>query len=251
VTSVKPFGWYELRTTDTAAAQAFYEDVLGLAFRGAGGRGVFLVNGAPALGVAPLPERAAARGAPAHWLGHVATGDVDEHVRLFVASGAEALAPVSRDADGAAFATMRDPLGAVVAISARTAAAASGAVVWHQHHATDLERAWAAYAGAFGWSPNETWDLGAAGPHRTFAWEGRGQSVGTFANTARLPNVHTHWLFHFGVPDLDAALARARARGAIVVASFTLPTGGRVAICDDPQGAAFALHALSHARSGA
>jgi predicted enzyme related to lactoylglutathione lyase len=251
VTSVKPFGWYELRTTDTIAAQAFYEDVLGLAFRGVGGRGVFLVDGTPALGLAPLPERAAARGAPAHWLGHVAAGDVDEHLRLFVASGAETLAPVSRDADGAAFATVRDPLGAVIAISARTAAAASGVVVWHQHHTTDLERAFAAYAGAFGWSPEETWDLGDAGPHRTFAWERGRQSVGTFADTARLPNVHTHWLFHFGVPDVDATLAKARGLGAVVVASFALPTGGRVAVCVDPQGAAFALHAVNHVRSGA
>ena len=55
------------------------------------------------------------------------------------------------------------------------------------------------------------------------------------------PHIHPHWLFHFRVPALDAAVDRVRAGGGLVAATFELPDGRRIAVCDDPQGAAFAL----------
>jgi uncharacterized protein len=53
--------------------------------------------------------------------------------------------------------------------------------------------------------------------------------------------VHPHWLFHLRVDALDLALDAVKAGGGVVVGPVTLPTGERLAICDDPQGAAFAL----------
>jgi hypothetical protein len=61
------------------------------------------------------------------------------------------------------------------------------------------------------------------------------------ANTARWPGVHPHWLFHFPVADLEAALAAVRARGGRALAPNLLPSGDRVVACEDPQGAAFGL----------
>jgi len=40
-----------------------------------------------------------------------------------------------------------------------------------------------------------------------------------------------------------AARDAVRAAGGLVLDPVTLPNGDRVAVCDDPQGAAFALHA--------
>ena len=56
------------------------------------------------------------------------------------------------------------------------------------------------------------------------------------------PGVHPHWLFHFRVPALEPAMDAVRAGGGVVLPPVTLPGGARVAVCDDPQGAAFALH---------
>jgi hypothetical protein len=40
---------------------------------------------------------------------------------------------------------------------------------------------------------------------------------------------------------LDPAVDAVRARGGSVVESVVIPGGDRIAICDDPQGAAFTL----------
>jgi predicted enzyme related to lactoylglutathione lyase len=54
-----------------------------------------------------------------------------------------------------------------------------------------------------------------------------------------------HWLFHFGVDSLDRAIDAVRAGGGYVVGPIALPNGERVAVCDDSQGAAFAMRAYS------
>jgi len=65
----KRFCRVQLRTTDVASARAFYAAVLG--------DGV-------ATDIVPLPDEAAARGAPPHWLGHIGVDDVDASARAFV-----------------------------------------------------------------------------------------------------------------------------------------------------------------------
>src|SRR3954468_24757547 len=94
---------YDLRTTDPDAARAFYANVAGIDFATS-----------PELGLWPLHEQARARGAPAHWLGHIAVDDVDREVARFVAEGAERLGPTVRTGDGATYAALRDPLGSVI-----------------------------------------------------------------------------------------------------------------------------------------
>jgi predicted enzyme related to lactoylglutathione lyase len=67
----------------------------------------------------PLHERALARGAPLHWLGHLAVDDVEAVYDRLVRLGSEALGPTVRGSDGTPFATLRDPFGDVIAIRAR------------------------------------------------------------------------------------------------------------------------------------
>jgi catechol 2,3-dioxygenase-like lactoylglutathione lyase family enzyme len=60
------FCHYELRTTDVEVARTFYSELLGAGFWAEG------------VGIGALPGQAAARGAPPHWLGHIAVNDVVE-----------------------------------------------------------------------------------------------------------------------------------------------------------------------------
>ena len=214
-----------LRTTDVDAARAFYAAVLGRADAE----------------IMALPAEAAARGAPAHWLGSLGADDVEGAVRAFVERGATRLGPTRPTADGGQAALVRDAGGAVVGLATPPSSTASTGAAWHVLNTPDAEGAAGRYAALCGWALGERRAVAALGSFREFAWEPGGPAVGAFADVAGRPGVHPHWLFHFPVPSLDDALAAARAAGARRLPPVATPDGGRVAVGDDPQGAAFAL----------
>jgi len=216
----------ELRTTDVPAARLFYGALLG-------------DDGAD---IVPLPAETIARGARPHWLGHLGVADVEATAQAFTARGATRLGPTRIAAGGATVAILRDPGGAVVALSTLSSTQARADVVWQSLNTADLPAVMATYCGVLGWQLTEAVDLGALGRRQQFAWAPGGPSVGAMADIAGRPGVHPHWLFHFRVAALDPALAAVRAAGGVALDPVTLPGGARVAVCDDPQGAAFALH---------
>jgi len=215
----------ELRTTDVPAARLFYRALLG-------DEGAHIV---------PLPAEALARGARPHWLGHLGVADVESVARAFVEQGATRLGPTRPGTDGGAVAILRDPGGAVVALGSASSAPIRRDVVWHSLNTTDLARATASYCALMGWQLTQAVDLGPLGCHHQFAWSPGGVSVGSMADLAGRPGVHPHWLFHFRVAALEPALVAVRAAGGLALDPVTLPNGARLAACDDPQGAAFAL----------
>jgi predicted enzyme related to lactoylglutathione lyase len=229
---------YDLRTTDPEAARSFYSEVVGLDFTDPQSP-----EEPSTIAVWLLHEQARARGAPAHWLGQIGVTDVEATVRRLLELGSERLGPTLRANDGTAFAMLRDPLGAVIAVRASMRRPRRAPVAWHHLHTRDLERSWAAYSELFGWTKTETIDVAdPVGGYRMFAWESSGESVGSVANTARAPGVHAHWLFYFSVTDIEATMAKVRARGGNAPSGATvLPNGDRIAPCEDPQGAAFGL----------
>jgi predicted enzyme related to lactoylglutathione lyase len=196
------------------------------------------------LAVWPLHEAARARGAPAHWLGHLAVVDVEATASRLVALGSERLGPTVRTNDGTTYATLRDPSGAVASVREGLRRPEHAPVAWHQLHTRDVERAWAIYEELFGWTHTKTTEVAdLEGGFRLFAWAGSNESVGMMGNTARWPGVHSHWLFYFPVRDLDGALAKVPANGGRVVApAAALANGDRLAPCEDAQGAAFGLY---------
>src|SRR6187551_757937 len=108
--SLHPFCRYDLRTTDPDAARRFYEGTLGLSFEAPP------AEEAASLALWPLHEQARARGVPSHWLGSVAVDDVEASSQRMLARGSEALSPLLRPADGSAYAVVRDPSGAILAL---------------------------------------------------------------------------------------------------------------------------------------
>jgi uncharacterized protein len=244
MTAPHPFVSYALRTTEVDAAEAFYTELLGWEVRREGAFREFWAGSRRVGALMALPERARAQGAPAHWLGHVGVEDVEAAARRFVALGAQQLGPVQQPAPGESVALLKDPQGAVVALCSGRGNTAPGAIAWHELHTTDRERAWACYAELFGWQAAGAFELGASvGTYSLFKWSDAGTPVGGMVNTARLPGVHTHWLFYLPVKDLDATIPLLRQRGGTLVnGPMQVPSGDRVAQCEDPQGAAFALY---------
>lgn len=206
---------YLLRTTDAAAATAFYDAVLGRH-----GDAVF-----------PLHEQALARGARPHWLGVIDTAAPEAAAAPFVAQGAQPLGP--RPGGGL---VLRDPGGALIAFGTVASPSTAG-VIFHVLRTRQAARAAELYRQTFGWSFGEPDGAGV----RPLAWRVGANTVGAMAGVEETPAVHPQWLYFFGVASLDEAVGTAQAQGASMLPSSSMPDGRRYAIGDDPQGAAFGL----------
>src|ERR1700694_3488776 len=75
------FAWYELMTTDIAAAKAFYAEVVGWGTQDAStpdlAYSLFTAEGASVSGLMELPQDARKMGATPRWMGYVGCSDVD------------------------------------------------------------------------------------------------------------------------------------------------------------------------------
>jgi hypothetical protein len=216
---------FDLRTTDAGGAREFYARVLGH------DRSV----------IWPLHEQARARGAQPHWLGTLGVEDAERVATAFVERGATRLGPTLPTSDGGQSVILRDPGGAVLAVATRPRENTESGVVWHVLHTNDAVQATTNYVEQVGWEPTERVDLGAPGIFQQFAWHAGGDSVGAIGDIAARPGVHPHWLFFFAVDALDPALLAVRTAGGAPMEPTKLPSGQRVCVCHDPQGAAFAL----------
>jgi uncharacterized protein len=224
------FRRYELRTTDVDGARPFYEDLFGAQLWGED------------FAVVPLPAAAAARGAPAHWVGYLGVDDVEDMSRRLVAAGAEPRGPLLRADDGALRAVFRDPFGASLGLTSSKLVPREDVLGSRLLHTRDEAPAFSLYASLFGFKAKELADHGPEkGRHQSFAWDDEGPVVGAVTNLASLPHIHAQWLFFFRVASIEDALAKVRAQRGLVLPVTKMANGTLVAGCDDPQGAAFGL----------
>jgi uncharacterized protein len=132
---------------------------------------------------------------------------------------------------------MTEPAAAQQPAAYDPAAAATGSrFVWHDLMTTDLEKSLAFYTALFGWE-RKPWDMGGSTYDMLYAGEiGIGGAV-------PLPKdfpAPSHWVGYLSVPDVDAACAKADALGGkTCVPPTDIPTVGRFAVVEDPQGAIF------------
>lgn len=244
------FVWYELATTDTEAAKAFYSDVLGWGTGEASAPGslytLFTAQGTPVAGLTKLPAEALKIGVAPLWTGYVAVGDVDATARKVELLGGTVQVPprdlpnVSRfsviaDSEMATLIVVRGQRGG----QHRSASVGvRGRVSWHELLAFDVERELSFYRDLFGWQKMES----QAGPHGTYQHFSDGTE--TIGGVGVRPAVWSRslWLYYFNVAGIDAAAKRVVAGGGqVLVGPFSVSNGTQVLQCRDPQGALFAL----------
>ncbi|HEU4411747.1 MAG TPA: VOC family protein [Polyangiaceae bacterium] len=253
MTNTGRFVWYELLTTDPKAAIAFYTEVVGWETQawGAGDYTMWVGSQGPLGGVSTLPESAKQMGAMPYWQANVEVADVDATVarvqelggRVFVA---EDVPTVGR------LAVIADPQGAAISLFKPERempphdAAKPGEFAWHELYTTDHEAAFAFYQKVIGWERLGELDMGPMGKY--LLWGRGGKQLGgmmTLPPGMKTPDgrdVPPSWMLYVTTADLDAALARAKARGARVLnGPMEVPGGQRIVQLMDPQGAAFAL----------
>lgn len=238
---VQRFVRYELLTTAPEAAARFYAELLGAALRAEGTGFELAAERETIASVSLLPQQAVARGAPSHWRGHLVAADLDRTVETLLSRGAERRGPPRRLPRGGNVVPLRDPFGAVLALTDESSAPAAGSPVWHELHTTDHTGAAQLYAELFGWELREPINGEAPSDEcHVFGWDATTPPCGAILSTARMPGIHPHWLYYFQVADLTRALAHVTRSGGRVVTA-TERRGVDMAYCEDPHGAAFAL----------
>ena len=244
------FVWYELATTDTQAARAFYTEVVGWGTRDAPMPGMaytlFTAGAASVSGLMGLPEDARTLGMRPSWLGYVGVGDVDATAERIKQLGGALHVPPTDNPNISRFSVAADPQMATIALfkwlnpgqEQPADLDAPGRVGWHELLAADWEKAWAFYGELFGWQKADA-DTGAVGTYQLFS--AGGLTIGgmcTKPPTVPVP----FWLYYFNVGDIDAAAKRVKAGGGqILNGPIEVPGGSWIIQCTDPQGAMFAL----------
>jgi uncharacterized protein len=245
------FVWYELMTTDTEAARAFYSEVVGWGAQDASMPGMsytlFTAATTPASGLMDLPEDARKTGAPPHWMGYVAVEDVDATAERVKNLGGMVHVPPRDIPNVGRFAVVADPQTATFALFRPSSPGqaqppepgAPGRIGWHELFAVDWEKAFAFYNHLFGWQKADAVDIGPLGTYQLFS--AGGQTLGgMFTKPPSVPV--PFWLYYVNVADIDAATARTKDRGGqILNGPMEVPGGSWIVQATDPQGAMFAL----------
>jgi uncharacterized protein len=244
------FAWYELMTTDVAAARTFYGEVMGWeAWDTAmpGGAYTLFTAGRAAAGAAlELPADARNMGARPSWIGYVAVDDVDAAAEAVERLGGVVHVPPTDVPGVSRFAVFADPQTARLALFKRLAGGraqpaepdAVGRVGWHELLAADWEQALAFYGALFGWLKADA-GIAETGTYQVFSAAGE-PIGGMLTKPATLPE--PFWLYYFNVADIDAAAERVNAGGGRVLDEpAEVPGGSWIVRCTDLQGALFAL----------
>lgn len=242
------FVWYDLMTPAQDKAIQFYHAVAGWGTQPVEGMAytMWTTNGTPFAGMMETTAETGHQGVKPHWLPYIGTPDTDATAAQAKQLGATILAEPRDIPEVGRFGIIADPQGAAFAIFTPVPSRPSmpehdpaiGEIAWHELLTTDQNKAFDFYSALFGWDKGEAMDMGPNGIYQIYARNGR--PIGGMYTTSNVP---PSWWLYIHVDDTDAAVERVKNNGGtIAMGPATVPGGGRIAQCFDPQGAAFALH---------
>ncbi|MDB6164024.1 MAG: glyoxalase [Xanthomonadaceae bacterium] len=250
------FIWYELMTTDVAAARKFYSAVVGWEMSEGGQPGMpYTIVSAGTRGVggiAALSTEAGDAGTPPAWMGYIGVDDTDATARRVADAGGRVLRAPDDIPQVGRFAVVADPGGAAFMLLAplprddvpqAPEQGTPGTIGWHELYAGNGQQAaFAFYSALFGWTTVDEMDMGAMGKYRTFAIDGTSRG-GMMDKPTEMPVAS--WGYYFNVDGLDAAMTRITVnRGKVLMGPHEVPGGSWIVQATDPQGAHFALVSL-------
>ncbi|HLY23113.1 MAG TPA: VOC family protein [bacterium] len=243
------FSWVTLSTSDVAAAKRFYGGLFGWQFNdmpaGPGQTYTFCeLNHKSVGGLSALtPEMG---NAPPHWMPFVNVRSADEIGKRVAKNGGKVLYGPEDVLDVGRMGAFADPTGARLAFwePKRHKGAAlvgeTGAICWNEVLTPDIEAAGRFYRAVYDWS-SDLVDTSEDSSYTIFK-AGNNMIAGMMARPARLKDVPPNWLTYFGTDDVDASAAKVRELGGKVMQPPTdIPGIGRFAVCQDGQGAVFAI----------
>jgi predicted enzyme related to lactoylglutathione lyase len=257
LTSYKPGTpcWVELAAPDIDAAVAFYSGLLGWDVpeqppeiaEATGGYRRATLDGADVAGMMPMMQE----GQFPAWTTYVSVDDAAATAATVRDAGGTVMVEPMEVMDLGTMAVFSDPGGAVFGVwQPGTFAGAglvneTGALSWNELNTRDAEGASSFYGSVFGWQFDEQ-EMGEGETYTSLMLGG--QPVGGMLDLAArgIPEeIPAHWQVYFVVDDTDAAIEQAKESGGGVMMEPIDSQAGRIAILQDPGGAAFAVIALS------
>jgi predicted enzyme related to lactoylglutathione lyase len=248
------FFWYELMTTDVAAAATFYKAVIGWNSENWGDPQmpyiIMKVGETGVGGVMAIPDEARAMGTPPMWLGYIHAKDTDAATASVLGAGGKVYREPADIPEIGRFSVVADPQGATFMLMTPQGpdqepmpASTPGAIGWRELYTTDWKAALDFYTTQFGWTADQAMDMGAMGTYQLFSVDGQ-QAGGMMNKPGNVPV--PLWQFYFTVDRLDGAVERVKANsGQVLMEPMQVPGGAWIAPCMDPQGAVFSLTAMA------
>lgn len=252
------FIWYELMTSDPAAATTFYGAVVGWQISprdpnrtdGKDYRMIGRSDGKHLGGVLTItPDMG---NVPSTWLAYLSAADVDAKVAAVVGDGGKVYMPATDIPHAGRIAMVADPQGVPFYVMTPTPPpnapdmtsdvfdrSVPQRVNWNELASPDLPASKAFYAKHFDFAFNETMDMGPMGQYCFI--DHHGQRVGAIMQRqdARQPAA---WLFYFGVPSITSAKSAIEASGGtVLMGPHQVQTGEWIVVATDPAGAAFGV----------
>ena len=248
------FCWVELGTSDSNAAKNFYSQLFGWEYQDnpMGPDMVYTMikfNGKDAGGLYKLSPDMVEQGVPPHWLSYVLVTNADETVEKAKAAGATVLNGPFDVPNAGRMAVIKDPTDAVFAVWQPAEHKGAGiynvpsSFTWNELGTRDTEKAREFYPEVFGWTTEVM-----PGPMEyTIFKNGDRGNGGMYKITPEMGPIPPHWLVYFAVDDCDAKVQQVTELGGRVMKpAENIPSVGRFAILNDPQGAAFAIIKLEN-----
>lgn len=243
--------WYELVGPNPAVAQTFYSAVIGWTIADSGMPGMdyrlaTAPDGSQVGGLMLQPE-----GMPfaPGWLIYYGVADVDAAVvRIQDLGGSVHMPPTDIPGVGR-FALVADPQGVIFYIMRGNGDEPSKAFlqgpdayghgVWNELITPDPDAAFDFYGKLFGWTKEGSMPMG---PMGDYDFIGAGEARPGAMMSSTKTGAPAAWGNYFHVPDIDAAIATAKASGGTLrQGPDPIPGGDFSAKLIDPDGAAFGL----------
>jgi uncharacterized protein len=244
------FIWYELLTSDAAAAERFYGEVVGWSFHDPDGSGYVHISASPDQqigGLVQLTPEMQQGGARPGWLGYVHVADVDAEAAAWERAGGRVQMPAMDIPNVGRIALLADPQGVPLYVMTPAAELEEGGdsaafsttearhVRWNELDTPEDARALAFYGERFGWTKLGAMPMGEMGDYTFIAANGVG--IGAVMRSS-----NPSWRYYIGVDDIDRAAAAVEGGGgAVLDGPHEIPGGDFSLHGRDPQGAAFGL----------
>jgi predicted enzyme related to lactoylglutathione lyase len=238
--------WIELFTTDTDTARQFYADLFGWTARDSGPEyGGYVVFERDSEPVAGLMHNDGSSGGPSQWTVYLAAEDAEKTAELAQQHGAHVIVGPMQVGDQGSMAFLVDPAGAAIGIwqaDQHRGFAVRGEVnapSWFETLTQDYGTAVPFYRDVFGWDTHVMSDTDEF--RYTTLGKDRDARAGIMDGRSFLGEEPSRWQFYIEVPDCDAIVEKATARGATVVQEPSDSPYGRLAFLRDAEGCLFAV----------
>ncbi len=247
--------WVDVMTPDVDAAKAFYAQLFGwdaedqLDDEGNRIYVNFSKGGRMTAGMSPMQPEMQSSGMPPVWSTYIATDDADEVAARVTELGGTVVMPPMDVMEAGRMLVAQDPTGAYVSFwrarehTGAQLANAVGSFGWNELQTRDTAAAERFYTELVGWTAETSeGDM----PYTQFQLAGE-SVAGMMPMPPMVPGeVPANWLTYFVVEDCDASVAAIEsAGGSVMMPPMDAPEVGRFSAVADPQGAVFAVIALS------